>query len=249
MTTRAEVRRIALENAVVKRADFQLGPISLELAGGSRVALVGPNGAGKTTLLRVMSGSIDELHGRCTIEGIDSRQLSIEARRRVGVLPETLRAYGWMSVKEYLALVAAFHPAWDDAYALAMLERLALSPKARVGSLSKGMKVKLSFVAAEAFRPSVLLLDEPTSGLDPVMRREVMDVVAAAAAEIPDRLVVFSTHLLEDVEWLASRVIVISRGRVVRDTSLEELRAAARRDTVSLSAVLLSIMERVGESV
>jgi ABC-2 type transport system ATP-binding protein len=131
-------------------------------------------------------------------------------------------------VRQHLALLARLFPTWDPAYAEELRQRLALAPDARLGTLSRGMGVKLAFVAAEAHRPPYLLLDEPTTGLDPLVRAELLAVVRELAAADPRRLVLFSTHLLEDVELLAERVLALRAGRLVTDVPLAALRERAR---------------------
>jgi ABC-2 type transport system ATP-binding protein len=145
-----------------------------------------------------------------------------------------------MTVKEHLDFLAAFYPSWDAGYAGRLLDRLALAPDAKVGALSKGMRVKLGFVAAEAYRPPVLLLDEPTSGLDPVVRREMIGAIRQAVTERPGRLVLFSTHILEDVDWIAQRVLVISGGQLLCDARTDDLKR--RQANRPLSDVLYQIL-------
>jgi ABC-2 type transport system ATP-binding protein len=138
-----------------------------------------------------------------------------------------------MTVGEHLAFLAQFYPTWDAAYTGDLARRLGLPLGDKVGTLSKGTKVKLAFVAAEAFRPPVLLLDEPTSGLDPVVRREVIDAILERFPDAGSRLVVFSTHILEDVEGLAERVVVLADGAVRRDATIAELRREQPDETLS----------------
>ena len=205
--------------------DFSLGPLSFELAKGERIALLGHNGAGKSTTMRALAGRPVDYGGSITFGGREIRESVPEVRARIGLLPDRLPAFGWMTVAEHLALLAAVHPHWDGEYADALRGRLELPGEAKVGTLSRGMMIKLSFISAESYRPPLLLLDEPTAGLDPGMREEVLSLVVEAVSDDPARAVVFSTHLLEDVGYLADRVLVLREGRLVADRSWASLEA------------------------
>lgn len=208
--------------------DFTLGPMDFILAPGERVALLGHNGAGKSTAMRVLSGRTTDYEGFIGFEGRALADAIPEVRARIGLLPEKPAAFPWMTVGEHLALLGALHPHWDAPYAETLRDRLDLPSAAKVGTLSRGMGVKLSFVSAEGFRPTLLLLDEPTAGLDPGMRKAVLDMVEEAAGH--DRIVVFSTHILEDIHLLADRVLVLRGGRLIKDQPLDLLRAEAGAD-------------------
>ena len=214
---------LSVEGLTVRYPDFELRPLSVRFDRGERVALVGENGAGKSTVMRAIAGLHRDYEGRVEVEGAETRALGAAVRTRVGLLPERLLGFGWMTVAEHLRFLAGFHPTWDAAHADALRARLALPERTRLAHLSKGMAVKLSLVAAEAFRPPILLLDEPTSGIDPVMRREILDLVDEVASTASGRVVVFSTHILEDVEAVAERVILLRRGRLVADATVDAL--------------------------
>lgn len=162
--------------------------------------------------------------GEVLLDGVGHRARLPEVRERIGFLPEVLLGCGWMTVRQHLDFLSAFYPTWDAEYAESLLVRLALPPGTKLAALSQGMRVKLSFVAAEAYRPPLLILDEPTSGLDPVVRREMIGAVRESVASRRDRLVIFSTHILEDVDWIAERVLVLSGGRLRCDASAAELK-------------------------
>lgn len=215
---------ITLRDVTVRYPGFRLGPLSLSLAAGERIALIGPNGAGKSTLLNAIGARDPGYDGRILWRGEDLRPLVPEIRARIGFLPETLRGYGWMTVEERLRFLAAFFPDWDRRHEAELVRRLDLPVERRVAELSKGTKVKLSFVAAEAHRPPALLLDEPTAGIDPVMRGELLELLGECAPRNGRRLLVFSSHLLEDVAELCDRVVLLREGRLVADVSVDELR-------------------------
>lgn len=207
----------------VDHPGFTLGPLDFSLEQGERVALVGHNGAGKSTAMRALSGRTVDYGGSLSYQGRELREAVPEVRGRIGLLPEKPASFEWMTVAEHFALLASLQPHWDEGYAEALRGRLELPPETKVGTLSRGMSVKLSFIAAEAFRPPLLLLDEPTAGLDPAMREEILELVLEAAPEGSGRAVVFSTHVLEDIHLLADRVLVLRQGRLVADTPLAAL--------------------------
>ena len=218
---------------------FELEPLSVELTAGERVALVGPNGAGKTTILRALSGFLPEYEGEVRLGGVDTRTLLPGLRNHVRVMPERLLGFGWMTVRQHFDLLARFYDNWDRDYEARLTDRLEVSDGANLATLSSGTKAKVAFVSAEACRPRVLLLDEPTGGLDPVMRRRLMDVVAESLDEDPARVLLFSTHILEDVEWLAERVLVLVDGTMIADRSVRHMRA----DHASLAGALYDLLD------
>lgn len=223
----------------VEYPTFTLGPLSFTLRPGERVALVGPNGAGKTTTVRALAGRVGDHGGAVLVDGRPLTGLLPAARQGIGYLPESLLGFGWMTVAEHFRFLARFYLGWDEAYADHLIEHLELDRNTRLGVLSKGSRVKVSFIAAEAYRPSLLILDEPTSGIDPVMRRELLDAIRQALHD-PERLLLFSTHLLEDIEKIADRVIVLRRGRVREDVELVALsrRWPDRTISESIEAIL-----------
>lgn len=232
--------RIALRQFSVRYPSFTLLPLSLEFNEGERIAVVGPNGSGKTTALRAIAGRLADYHGAILLDGTELRTLLPLARRKVGLLPETLAGYGWMTVREHLAFLREFYPEWDADYAAALTQRLCVPLDALLGTLSKGTRVKVSFIAAEAYRPAVLVLDEPTSGLDPQARGELIEAIVAAADEQRRRVILFSTHLLEDVESIAERVLVLANGTLRLDASVAELRD--QHGGASLSKILYAAL-------
>ncbi len=225
---------IELDGFGVDFSAFSLGPLSLTIRGGERVALVGPNGAGKSTTLKGICGLLpDGYLGHALVDGREVADVGPEVRRTVGLLPERMLGFGWMTVAEHLAFLSSFFPDWDGARVAELLRRLELPTDVKLANLSKGMQVKLSFVAVEGSRPPVLMLDEPTSGIDPLMRKEVVDLIREAVPEDSGRAVVFSTHILEDVEAVAERVLLLRAGRLIADTSVAALRADGEHGSVS----------------
>jgi ABC-2 type transport system ATP-binding protein len=214
-------------------AAFTLGPLDLTLAGGERVALVGPNGAGKSTTLRAMAGLLPGYEGSIRVDGEEVRDAGPSVRQRIGLLPERMVGFGWMTVAEHLTFLESFYPAWSRDRAEALVERLELPRRTKLANLSKGMQVKLSLVATESYAPDALLLDEPTSGLDPLVRDELVTLLQEAVPQGSARTLLFSSHILEDVEAVADRVVLLNDGRIVDDVSTAELATSAERGTVA----------------
>ncbi len=138
-----------------------------------------------------------------------------------------LRAPGWMCVDELMRYSRAFYPAWDDAYAEELRETFALDASATVGNLSKGQKARVGLLVALAYRPELLVLDEPSTGLDPVVRRDILDAIVRTIAD-EGRTVLFSSHLLDEVERVADHVTMISHGRIVLSAPLADIRESHR---------------------
>ena len=233
---------VRLRGFSVRYSNFFLEPMDLSIDPGERVAVVGANGAGKSTTLKAIAGRLRDYEGRVDLGGDDIRSQLPEIRAQIGFLPEKLLGFGWMTVGEHLSFLSAFYPTWDHDYAQELLDRLELPGDSKVGTLSKGMAVKLSLVGAEAHRPPVLILDEPTSAIDPVMRRELLGIIDECAPGGGDRLVIFSSHILEDVEFIAERVILMRVGRILEDVATADLQA--RDPGAPLSRTLLQTLER-----
>ncbi|MYA34657.1 MAG: ABC transporter ATP-binding protein [Gemmatimonadales bacterium] len=231
--------RIELRSVSVKYPLFELQPLDLHLAAGERVALVGPNGAGKTTILRALAGRLPSYGGEILFDNVEARTLLRRLKNHVGVMPENLLCYGWMTVRQHFDFMTQFFDEWDREYETALIDRFEIPEKGVLAQLSNGTRAKVAFVSAEAFRPPVLLLDEPTAGLDPVMRRTLIDAVIDIVDADRRRLVLFSTHILEDVEWLAERVLVMIEGHLKADCSVDEIRT----NGPTLPAALYTLLE------
>lgn len=229
---------IELRSLSVQYDLFNLGPLDLRLSAGERIALVGANGAGKTTILRALSGRLPHYGGEILVAGTNARALLPDLRNHVGVMPERLLGFNWMTVRQHMDFVARFFDTWDREYEAKLLDRLEIPEKGTLGTLSTGTRAKVAFVSAEAFRPPVLLLDEPTTGLDPVMRRSLIEGVVETLDRDRHRFVLFSTHILEDVEWLAERVLVLRHGNLIMDCSVHDIRDGGRPVSGALHAIL-----------
>jgi ABC-2 type transport system ATP-binding protein len=210
-------------------ATTALASVSLDLPRGAVYGLVGANGAGKTTLIKHILGLLRAERGSVRVFGLDPVADPVAVLSRIGYLSEENDLPGWMRVDELMRYTRAFYPAWDDGYAEALRQRFALDPSATVKSLSKGQKARLGLLIALAYRPELLVLDEPSSGLDPIVRREILGAVIRTMAD-QGRTVLFSSHLLDEVEAVADHVTMIHRGRIVVSGPLDEIRESHRID-------------------
>ena len=218
-------------------ATTALDSVSLALPHGAVYGLVGANGAGKTTLIKHILGLLRAESGSVRVFGLDPVTDPVGVLSRIGYLSEENDLPGWMRVDELLRYTRAFYPAWDEAYAEELRQAFALDPSAKVKELSKGQKARAGLLIALAYRPELLLLDEPSSGLDPIVRRDILGAVIRTIAS-EGRTVLFSSHLLEEVEQVADHVTMMSRGRVVLSAPL----AAIRESHGSLTAAFLSLV-------
>src|SRR5215470_3745658 len=212
-----------------------LDDVSLTVPGGSVFGLVGANGAGKTTLIKHVLGLLRAASGSVRVFGRDPVADPAGVLGRIGYLAEENDLPGWMRVDELLRYTRAFYPSWDDAYAAELSRTFALDPAARIKNLSKGQQARAGLVAALAHRPPLLVLDEPSSGLDPIVRRDILGAIIQTIAE-EGRTVLFSSHLLDEVERVSDHVAMIDRGRVVFCGELDEIKGRHRRLTLHFEA-------------
>ena len=191
--------------------------LSFEVAAGEVLGFLGPNGAGKTTTMRMVTGFLPPSRGSVSIDGCDLLKQPIEAKRRLGYLPENPPLYPELTVRQYLEFVSEIKDvprARRRACIDRAIERASLGEvaKKRVSALSKGFKQRVGLAQAIVHEPKVLILDEPTSSLDPKQRVEVRDLIATLRGE---HTVVLSTHILPEVSQITDRVVIINRGKVI----------------------------------
>jgi ABC-2 type transport system ATP-binding protein len=208
-----------------------LSSVSLSMSRGAVYGLVGANGAGKTTLIKHVLGLLRAESGSVRVFGHDPVAEPVAVLSRIGYLSEDNDLPGWMRVDELIRYSRAFYPAWDDAYAKDLRQAFALDSTARIKNLSKGQKARAGLLIALAYRPELLVLDEPSSGLDPIVRRDILGAVLRTIAD-EGRTVLFSSHLLEEVEQVADHVTMIHQGRIVLSAPLDEIKESHRRLTV-----------------
>jgi ABC-2 type transport system ATP-binding protein len=223
-----------------------LDSVSLSLPRGAVYGLVGANGAGKTTLIRHIMGLLRAEGGSVRVFGLDPVADPVAVLSRIGYLSEENDLPGWMRVDELIRYSRAFYPAWDDAYAEELRQAFALDPSSKIRTLSKGQKARAGLLIALAHRPELLVLDEPSSGLDPIVRRDILGAVIRTIAD-EGRTVLFSSHLLEEVEQVADHVTMINEGKIVLSGSLDAIRESHRVDgrVPSLNEIFVA---RVGTS-
>ncbi|MEO7333872.1 MAG: ABC transporter ATP-binding protein [Gemmatimonadota bacterium] len=204
-----------------------LAAVSVSLPRGAVYGLVGANGAGKTTLIKHILGLLRAESGTVRVFGLDPVADPVGVLSRIGYLSEENDLPGWMRVDELIRYSRAFYPAWDDGYAEELRLAFALDPSAKIKDLSKGQKARAGLLVALAHRPELLVLDEPSSGLDPIVRRDILGAVIRTIAD-EGRTVLFSSHLLEEVEQVADHVTMISEGRIVLSAPLAAIKESHR---------------------
>ena len=208
-------------------AKTALASVNLCMPRGAVYGLVGENGAGKTTLIKHILGLLRADSGTVRVFGVDPVADPVAVLARIGYLSEENDLPGWMRVDELIRYSRAFYPGWDDGYAEELRRSFALDPMAKIRNLSKGEKARVGLLIALAYRPELLVLDEPSSGLDPIVRREILDAVIRTIA-VEGRTVLFSSHLLEEVEKVADHVTMISQGKILLSAPLQAIRESQR---------------------
>jgi ABC-2 type transport system ATP-binding protein len=209
----------------VKKA---LNDVSFTVKRGTVFGLVGENGAGKSTLIKHLLGLWRAEEGSVRVFGLDPVADPKAVLGRIGYLSEQPDLPGWMRVDELLRFTQAFYPKWDMRYAEELREQFGLDPAARVNTLSKGQHAKLGLIAAQAHRPDLLLLDEPSSGLDPIVRRDILGAIIRTVTD-EGRTVIFSSHLLDEIERVSDHLAMLHRGVLRFCESLDAVKARHRR--------------------
>lgn len=222
-----DVHRLTRQFSATKALD----EVSLTIPRGGVFGLIGANGAGKTTLIKHILGLLRAQSGTVRVFGLDPVANPVGTLGRIGYLSEDRDLPDWMSVSEFMRYTQSFFPNWDEKYAAELQEMFDLDPRAKIGKLSRGQRARAGLFAALAHRPELLLLDEPSSGLDPVVRRDILAAIIRTIAD-EGRTVLFSSHLLDEVERVADQVSVISHGRLLFTAPLDEIKDTHRRMTL-----------------
>jgi ABC-2 type transport system ATP-binding protein len=211
-----------------------LDRISFEIGTGELVGFLGPNGAGKSTLMKIITGYLSSDGGTVTINGQIVETKNVAIRSQIGYLPENNPLYTDLYVKEYLEMVAGFYQLQNKKEQVAkMVELTGLKTEQhkKIGALSKGYRQRVGLAQALIHDPAVLILDEPTTGLDPNQLEEIRQLIRTISA---NKTVMLSTHIMQEVEAICSRVIIINKGILVADGSIDQLKGGqfAQKQTV-----------------
>lgn len=208
--------------------------ISFKIEKGEIVGFLGPNGAGKSTTMKIITGYLQQTSGEAIVCGINVADNPLEIKKKIGYLPELNALYYEMYVREYLGFIAELHKIQDRKKKIEdviTLTGLSLEAKKKIGQLSKGYKQRVGLAAALIHDPEVLILDEPTSGLDPNQIIEIRDVIKKQGQ---NKTVLFSSHILQEVEAICDRVIIINKGELVANDKLSNLQKGNNQQTVKV---------------
>ncbi len=232
--------------------------VSLDVPRGTVLGLLGPNGAGKSTLLKLLVGHLRPTSGSATVLGQAVAQREPSLWLRIGYVSQARYLPAWMTAAECLRFTRAFHPQWDEAKTRRLIQRLEMPLDTRIRNLSRGHYVRLQIALALGRNPELILLDEPTSGLDPVGRHELLTLLIEEMAQDSGRTVIFSSHLVEDIERMADAVAIMDGGRIAASGPIDTIKGSRTRIEFSnavpeaeLSAVpgLISVQRASGRTV
>jgi ABC-2 type transport system ATP-binding protein len=202
--------------------------LSFEVPTGSICGFLGRNGAGKSTALRMMMNLTEPTSGSATLLGLDSRRCHDALMARVGFVSEAPVLYEWMKVKEAVWFTAGFYKAWHHDRVESLLSRFAIDREQKVRHLSRGTYAQLALVLALGGDPELLILDEPATGLDVLVRRNFLESIIQLIQQ-DGRTVLFSSHLVHEVERVADQVVVIDQGRLLLSERIDDLKERVRR--------------------
>jgi ABC-2 type transport system ATP-binding protein len=212
-----------------------LDGVSLSIPKGAVLGLVGRNGAGKTTLMRILVGLLMPESGSAIVLSEFALKMTDAAKTRLGYVPQKPDALNWMTVESMLQFVAGFYPRWDSDYMWNSLIRWDIRPSQRLAKLSAGERQRVALIRVLATCPELLILDEPASALDPVARRDFLREIALRAGEA-GTTVLFSTHIVSDLERIASHVCFLHEGKLLLNTALDDLKETHARLSLSREA-------------
>jgi len=203
--------------------------LDLAVPRGAVYGLIGRNGAGKTTAIRMLMGLLRPTGGRAEVLGADLWRARRSHRERVSYVSQEQQVHAWMTLEELCCYCSLLYSEWDQTYAEKLAGRFGLALGRQVGLMSGGERRKAAILLALAARPEVLIMDEPAAGLDPVARRELVDALVDSLSGERGQTVLFSTHIISDLERVADYVGIMDRGRMVSSSPLEDLQSSTRR--------------------
>ena len=209
--------------------------VSLSVPRGSVFGLVGVNGAGKTTLLKHVLGLLRAQTGRVRVFGLDPVADPVGVLSKIGYVSEEKDLPDWMRIDELFHYSRAFYSSWDDRYADKLRQTFELDPAKKVKHLSRGQRARAGLLVALAHRPQILVLDEPSSGLDPIVRRDILAAIIRTISE-EGRTVLFSSHLLDEVERVSDQVAMIDQGRIILCDGLDQIKETFHSLTIRFDA-------------
>jgi len=219
--------------------------ISFEIQTGEIVGFVGPNGAGKSTTMKILTGFIPPSSGEAWINGLELIENSLEIRKHIGYLPENNPLYHEMYVKEYLEFVAGIYKLGKNQQSriAEIIEQtgLAVEQKKKIGALSKGYRQRVGLAQALIHNPAILILDEPTSGLDPNQIIEIRNLISEVGKE---KTVLLSTHIMQEVEAICDRILIINKGKIVADDSIEAIYSHSKDQQITVIVEFDKITEQ-----
>lgn len=222
-------------------AQKAIDSISFEVKRGEVLGFLGPNGAGKSTTMKIITGFLPQTSGTASVNGISVSEENVELKKHIGYLPESNPLYIEMFVKEYLEFCASLYKIPTPQKRIAEMigiTGLSVEQRKKIGQLSKGYKQRVGLAQAMLHNPDVLILDEPTSGLDPNQLIEIRTLIKQLGK---DKTVIFSSHIMQEVQAVADRVIIINRGKIVADDTASELQSKLNNDTVVMAEFKQSV--------
>lgn len=233
-------------NSLTKKygAQHAVDDVSFEAQSGEVLGFLGPNGAGKTTTMKILTCFIPQTEGTVTVCGYDTSEEPMKVRERIGYLPEHNPLYKDMYVREYLNFVAGLHKLPNKQqriHQMIELTGLEREQKKLIGALSKGYRQRVGLAQAMLHDPEVLILDEPTSGLDP---NQLVDIRALIKEIGKSKTVIFSTHIMQEVQAICDRVLIINRGKLVANDTIDDLRRRVSGET----AITIQFLEKIGKA-
>lgn len=226
---------ISVKNVTKKYGEQKaLNSVSFEIGTGEVVGFLGPNGAGKSTMMKIITGYITQTDGEVNVCGLNVINNSINARTKIGYLPEHNPLYLDMFIKEFLSFIADIHKVPNKKERIEeIIELTGLTPEKtkKIGELSKGYRQRVGLAAALIHNPEVLILDEPTTGLDPNQLLEIRSLIKSIGKS---KTIMLSTHIMQEVEAICDRAIIIKKGEIVADNDIKKLQSASQTNIIEV---------------